>query len=191
MIEKLITQNRSTRRFIQSEQISTDTLRWLVNLGRLSPSGGNLQPLKYIITNDLQQNEKIFTSLRWEGYLSDWKGPSEGEKPAAYITILNDSDISKNPGCDQGIAAQSILLGAAEKGIAGCMIGNIDRKELRNTLSIPERYDISLVLALGKPNENIALQDITPDADIKYYRDQNDRHIVPKRKLDDIIIAGE
>ena len=189
MIEELITKNRSTRRFIQDERISTDTLRWLVSLARLSPSGANQQPLKYILSNDKHQNDKIFPCLYWAGYLKDWQGPSGDERPTAYIIILNDTKISKDPGCDHGIAAQSIMLGIVEKGFAGCMIGSINRKKLLDELDVPERYDISLVLALGKAKEKVVLEDVRADDSIEYYRDKDDAHHVPKRKLDDIILS--
>ena len=191
MIEELIKQNRSTRRFVQDITISADILRWLISLARCSPSGANLQPLKYILSNDKQQNDKIFPCLYWAGYLKDWKGPSENERPMAYITILHDTQIGKDVGCDHGIAAQSIMLGLVEKGFSGCMIGSIDRKKLRDTLNIPERYDISLVLALGKAKEEVILEDVGTDGSIEYYRDNDDRHHVPKRQLDEIIVSFE
>jgi nitroreductase len=191
MIEELIKQNRSTRRFLQDVQVSTDTLKWLVSLARLSPSGANLQPLKYILFNDKGQNDKIFPCLYWAGYLKDWQGPSENERPTAYITILNDTKITKDVGCDHGIAAQSIMLGLVEIGFAGCMIGSIDRKKLRDVLNIPDRYDIKLVLALGKAKEEVVLEDVRADGGIEYSRDENDVHHVPKRKLDEIIVSFE
>ena len=190
MIEELIIKNRSTRRFEESFAVSLETLLWLVGLGRLSPSGGNVQPLKYLLSNEKALNDEIFGCLYWAGYLKDWKGPSEGERPAAYIVILNDTTISKDPGCDQGISAQSIMLGAVEKGLAGCMIGSIERKRLRGVLGLSDRYDISLVLALGKGKEKIVLEEMKAGGNIEYYRDGDDVHHVPKRGLDEIIVAS-
>lgn len=188
MIEDIVKADRSYRRFHQDRPIGQAVLRELVNLGRLSPCASNLQPLKYIISADPRTNAKIFPTTAWAGYLKDWPGPAEGERPSAYIIILGDKEISKGFGCDHGIAAQSILLGAAEKGIGGCMIGSIQRDELRTALDIPERYDILLVLALGYPNETVVLEDVGPDGDTKYYRDAQGVHHVPKRTLDEIIL---
>ena len=131
MIEELIKQNRSCRRFYQDEAVSLETLKWLVNLARLSASAANLQPLKYILANEPEKNAAIFSCLAWAGYLTDWPGPAEGERPAAYLIILGDTEISKNFGCDHGIAAQSILLGARAKGLGGCMLGSIQKDRLR------------------------------------------------------------
>jgi len=188
MFKDLILKDRSYRRFYEDQPIDRQTLVELVDLGRLSASGGNVQPLKYILSSDPDKNAKIFPCLAWAGYLADWDGPAEGERPAAYIIILGDTRISKSFGVDHGIAAQSILLGAAEKGIGGCMIGSVDRKKLRKALKVPERYKILLVLALGKPGETVVLEETGPDGDIKYYRDKNDVHHVPKRPLDEVIL---
>ena len=188
MIEDIVKANRSYRRFHEDRRIDRETLRELVNLARLSPSAANLQPLKYVISADPELNKRIFPTLAWAGYLRPWMGPAEGERPSAYIVILGDTQISRNFGCDHGIAAQSIMLGAAEKGLGGCMIGSIERDKLREVLSIPSRYEILLVLALGHPKEKVVLEDVGPDGDIKYYRDENDVHHVPKRKLEEVIL---
>ena len=188
MIEDLIKQNRSCRRFYQDHQVDLETLKGLVNLGRMSASGANLQPLKYIISCDPGQNADIFACLAWAAYLKDWKGPEAGERPSAYIVVLGDSKISKDAGCDHGIASQSILLGAREKGLGGCMIASINRETLRQHLDIPEQHKILLVLAIGKPKEEIVLESIGPDGNIRYWRDEKEVHHVPKRELDEIII---
>jgi len=189
MFRDLVLANRSYRRFDESVSINMETLRSLVDLARCTPSAANLQPLKYIITNTPECNARVFATLAWAGYLPDWPGPADGERPTAYIIVLHDTRISKTPGCDQGIAAQTILLGAAEKGLGGCMFGSINRDRLREELDIDECYEIPLVIALGKPVENVVLEDVGPDGSIKYYRDEQAVHHVPKRKLDDVIVG--
>jgi len=189
MLRDLILKNRSYRRFYQYVPIDRDTLVELVDLARHSASAANRQPLKYILSHEDKTNSLIFPHLRWAGYLKDWPGPSEGERPAAYIIIVGDSEITDHYWCDHGIAAQSILLGATEKGFGGCMFGAFDGKGLHKDLKIPDRYEILLVIALGKPKEKVVLETVGPDGDIKYYRDENDVHHVPKRPLEEIIIS--
>jgi len=189
MIKDLITENRSCRRFHQEAYVDRQTLRGLADLARLSPSAGNLQPLKYILSCDPERNALIFPHLAWAGYLKDWPGPSEGERPSAYIAILGDTEISSSFGCDHGIAAQSILLGAREKGLAGCVIGLIQKELLRKSLDIPARYEILLVIALGKPKEMVVVESVGYAGDIKYWRDNKGVHHVPKRSLDEIIVG--
>jgi nitroreductase len=188
MLEDLVRKNRSYRRFHQDVPVPLETLRALVYLARLSASGSNLQPLKYVLSCDPETNARIFPHTRWAGYLKDWPGPEEGERPAAYVVILGDTEIRKDVGCDHGIAAQSIMLGAAERELGGCMIGSIDRDGLRQTLDIPEQYEILLILALGKPKETVVLEDVGPEGDAKYYRDADGVHHVPKRSLEEMIL---
>jgi len=189
MIRDLILKNRSYRRFYQDMPVSIDTLRELVDLARLSASAANKQPLKYILSCDPQRNALVFLNLAWAGYLKSWPGPEEGERPSAYIIILGDKTITQSFGCDHGIAAQSILLGATEKGLGGCMIGSVRKGELNQALAIPADYEILLVIALGKPKEAVVLEAVGSAGDIKYWRDKQGVHHVPKRSLDEIIVG--
>ena len=189
MIRDLIVKCRSYRRFHQESKIDLETLRELIDLARLSAAAGNLQPLKYMLSNDSEKNASTFKHLGWAGYLKDWPGPSEGERPAAYIIVLGDTRICKSFGCDHGIACQNILLGAVERGLGGCMIGSINREKLRQDLKIADHFEILLVVALGKPKEAVVLEEVGPSGDIRYWRDPKGVHHVPKRKLEDIIVA--
>jgi nitroreductase len=190
MLKDLVLKTRSYRRFYQEVTISQATLRDLVDLARLAASAGNKQPLKYMLSSDPQKNALIFPHLRWAGYLKEWAGPVEGERPAAYIIILGDKKLSESFGCDHGIAAQTILLGAMEKGLGGCMIASIQRHELYKVLDLlPDDYEILLVLALGQPKETVQLEPLGPNGDIKYWRTADSTHHVPKRSLDEIIIG--
>jgi nitroreductase len=189
MISELISKNRSYRRFYQNEPVALETLRGLVELARMSPSAANLQPLRYILSCETEKNALIFEHTAWAGYLKDWLGPEEGERPAAYIIILGDTQISKSFGCDHGIAAQSILLGAVEQGLGGCIIGSVKRAELSEALAIDPRFEVLLVLALGKPKETVQVDVVGEDGSIKYWRDEQQVHHVPKRSLDNIIIG--
>lgn len=189
-IADLVFQNRTCRRFREDKRISLDEIRSLVDLGRLSASAGNLQPLKYMTSVSPEMNKKVFPCLRWAGYLKDWDGPCENERPAAYIIILHDTKIANDPGCDHGIAAQSIMLGAVEKGLAGCMIAAVDRKSLEDILDLPENLKILLVLALGHPVEERRIVPLTRETGVKYFRDGSGVHYVPKRSLDELIIKS-
>ena len=189
MIADLVRKNRSYRRFHQEVSIEHETLKELAGLTRYCASAANLQPLKYILSRAPEKNALIFKHLAWAGYLKEWKGPPEGERPSAYIIVLGDTTIAKSFGCDHGIASQTILLGATEKGLGGCMMGSVKRKELRQALSIPGHLEILLVIALGKPKERVVIETVGPDGNIKYWRDSQDVHHVPKRSLDEIIVA--
>lgn len=188
MIKDLIIKNRSYRRFDQSVPVSMELLREMVEAARLSGSARNLQPLRYMLFNEASDCEKIFPTLAWAGYMKEWPGPSEGERPSAYIVQLVDLELTDDWWCDDGIAAQSMMLTAVEQGFGGCIVGSIQREKLRAILNIPEHYKIIQILALGKPAEEVVIDEVS-GGDIKYWRDENSVHHVPKRSLEDLIIG--
>lgn len=188
MLRDLVLKNRSYRRFHQEQAVTRETLLELVDLARCSASGSNMQPLKYILVHDPETCAQLFPSLAWAGALKEWGGPQEGERPAAYIIILGDTTIRANVGVDHGIAAQSMLLGATEKGLGGCMLASVKRDQIRELFAIPEQYEILLAVALGVPSETVILEDVGPEGDVRYYRDAQDRHHVPKRSLEEIVL---
>jgi nitroreductase len=188
MLKDLVGKNRSVRRFGPKDGPDLPFLRDLCELARLCPSGANKQPLRYLLSADPERNGRIFPHLKWAGYIEDWAGPAEGERPTAYVVVLGDTSVAPAFGVDHGIAAQTIMLAAVEGGFAGCMIGSIDRDGLRGALVLPERYKILLVLALGRPAERVVVEDVGPEGDIKYWRDDEGIHHVPKRALGDLIL---
>ena len=187
----LVAKNRSYRRFFQDHNVSLDTLRQLVAIARLSPSANNLQPLKYFLSASREQNALIFSHLAWASQLKDWRGPEEGERPSAYVIILGDKRLKPTFGyghVDHGIAAQTILLGATELGLGGVIIGSFRKDELTQKLGLIPELEILLVLALGKPKEEVVIEKIGEDGSTAYWRDNEQRHHVPKRALEDLIV---
>ncbi|GAP68775.1 nitroreductase [Bacteroidales bacterium 6E] len=185
-LRQLVAANRSYRRFDESVSIGADQIRRWIDLARHSPSGRNMQPLKYVICTDRKTNALIFDHLAWAGYLKEWPGPSEGERPVAYIAVMKDKDLADNIFCDDGIAMQSILLGAVSDGFGGCIIGSFNKSKIRNILALPDHLDILYMMALGKPAETVVIEDVEGD-DIRYWRDSESVHHVPKRTLDELI----
>ena len=186
-LPQLIEETRSFRRFDGTYAVTADTLASLVDLARLSASGANRQPLKYIIVTEPAQRETLYPCLAWAGYLTNWEGPDPSERPTGYIIILGDKEISESFGVDHGIAAQSILLGATEAGLGGCIIASVKKERLRSAFEIPRQYEILLVIALGKPVEKVVLETIRNN-DVKYWRDEKGVHHVPKRTLEEVIL---
>lgn len=189
MFKDIVVRNRSYRRFYQDERISMQTLHDLIDLARNTGCATNGQALRFRLINDEADCQKMFESLAWAGRLPDWPGPSEGERPTAYILILVEKALGAKRDTDVGIAAQTILLGATELGLGGCMFGSIKREEVMAWQGLdPEKYVFPLVIALGKPKEDVRIVDVPESGDIAYYRDANGVHYVPKRALDDLII---
>lgn len=183
----LVLKNRSCRAFDESRKVTREELTDLVALARISPSANNRQPLKYFLSCDKETNAVIQPLTRWAGALPELHLPPEGHCPTAFIVILVDKNIAPAAEKDVGIAAQTMLLGAAEKGLSGCMIGAF-RPELHDALGLPEHLQVALVVALGKGEEHIEIVD--NQGNTTYYRDDAGTHYVPKRTLDELILNG-
>lgn len=189
MFKELVKKTRSYRRFRPDPAPSLEQLEELVALARLAPSASNLQPLKYGLITGAAEREKVFSCLTWAGYLPDWPGPEEEERPTAYFLLMSDPKINKEPLLDLGLAAQIILLGAQKQGFGGCLLGSVDRPKLQGLLDLPQHLKLHLVLALGTPLEQVELRTVAENGDVRYWRDENQIHYVPKRPLKDLIVA--
>lgn len=188
MLKDIVMKNRSYRRFYEDRRISEKEIIDCIDTARYTASGANRQSLRYMISTDEKANATIFECLCFAGYYKDWDGPKVGERPSAYIIILGS--VNQNTAHDEGIVAQTIMLAATEKGFGGCMIGNIDRTKLEQTIQLPDNYTTKLILALGYPKEDVIIEDIHIGDDIKYYRDANNTHHVPKLVTEDLIIRN-
>ena len=188
-LEALLKKSRSVRSFVPGKKVSPETLEKLIELCRYTPSSANLQALKFRPVTDEVEVAQVFAATAWAGYIKDEKLPPQGHEPTAFIIICCDKNITENVTPfykDTGICAQTVMLGAAEAGLGGCMIGSFDAEKIKTALRLADSLEITLVLALGHADEAPEIVD-AKNGDIKYFR-KNGRHYVPKRSLDDIII---
>lgn len=190
-ISDLVRKNRSYRGFDRTRSVSREELLQMVDCARLSASSVNMQPLKYCLAWEREAVDRIQPLTAWARGLPDMTLPHKGMCPTAFIIICQDKDISDSLSRfqkDVGIAAQTILLAAVEMGLGGCMIGNFQAGEVKAALGLPEHLAPQLIVAIGKPAERIVLREIEKGESTAYYRDGQDVHYVPKRKLEDIVI---
>jgi nitroreductase len=186
----LVRASRTYRRFDGKHAISPETMRGLIECARVTPSGGNMQTLRYLCTCSPAWNDKVFSTLAWAGYLPEWGGPAPHERPTAYVVIASDSSLRKvTPEIDVGIAAQTIVLAAASQGLGGCMFGSVKRDRLKELLALPAGLEIPLVIALGKPVEKVVIDEAAPGGSIKYFREPDGTHHVPKRPLGELLLG--
>lgn len=186
-LRELIVRARSYRRFQEDRAVPAQTLVDIVDALRFVPSSVNLQPLRYAVTVSRDVNAKIFPHLAWARRLKDWKGPGPGERPSAYVVIGGDVD-NTHLVVDLGIACQTLFLGLAEAGLAGCMIGNLDAKAVHDIVGFPDNIKVLQVMAVGYPGETVVIDEMRPGDGTDYYRDADDAHHVPKRRLEEVLL---
>ena len=188
LFRELVTKCRSYRRFDGNVPVPEDVVRELVELACYVPSARNLQSLRYIAVCEPSLLAALYPLLSWAGYLADWSGPAEGERPQACIVMLADSSRGSDVACDSGIAAQTILLGATASGFGGCILGSLDREKTRELLNIPESFSILMAIALGKPAETVVIDQMGDSDSVRYFRDSNGIHHVSKRVVGDVLL---
>lgn len=188
---ELLTRSRAIRRFDERVAVSEATLRELVELVCYTPSAANRQPLRFLSVTGGEMLDKVFPCLKWAGYLTEWPGPEPGERPTAALVMLCRNEDAPGAACDSGIAAQTIMLGAAEKELGGCIVAAIDRERLMKSLGIPDGWTVLLVIALGKPAETVVIDQIEPGGSVRYWRDEHGIHHVPKRRVDELLVTAK
>lgn len=182
---------RSYRRFDEGDPIPRTLLVELANLARLTASGANRMPLRFRLVSSANERDMVFSQLKWAGALKDWDGPEEGERPTGYIVIC-DAGHGATTSADEGIAAQTIMLAAAEAGFGGCMLHAFNKAGVSQALGLEgEGVEPLMVLALGRPAEKVVLEplSVSPDGSTNYWRDAESVHHVPKRSLEDVLIG--
>ena len=190
MLKDLIIRSRSYRSFDPNQRVTREQLLGWVDHARLSPSSINLQMLKFRLIYRESECEIMLANTRWAGKIKDQKLPPDGHAPTAYIVICADTEVIQTAEKfqkDVGICAQSIMLAAAEEGFGGCMIGSFSPERAVQELGLPSTLHPQLVLALGKPDEQVELTDAADDGSVTYYR-ENGIHYVQKRALEDIVL---
>lgn len=192
-LARLMERNRSVRRFDESRPVGRERLMELVGLTRYCASGRNMQPLKYMAVYEAEECGRVFPLLKWAGYLTDWDGPADGERPRAYLVQCLDTDLAADCMCDDGIQLEAITLGACAMGLSACIIKAFNVGKLMDVLKLPSRFKPLYVVALGYGVERVRIveMDEATDDGYKYYREADGTHYVPKRRLESLIIDGE
>ena len=189
--KELVKRNRSFRGYDESYRFTKEQLEDYVDTTRYTASSVNMQPLKYFIAYEKEMVDTIQKMTKWARALPDLDLPYVGKRPTGFIVVCQDTNISPNTERfmkDVGIVAQTILLQATEEGLGGCMIGNFKKEEVMETLKFDDNLVPLLIIALGKPDEEIVITEIPESGSTNYYRDKEDVHYVPKRSLGDILI---
>ena len=190
-ILNLIRDARSVRRYNEAKKVSVEELENIAAAARIVPSTANMQRLRLVLIND-DRCKRVFDELSFARALKPkWDGPAEGERPSAYIIIMTDKELDTNLAIDIGIAAEAMMLAAKENGLGCCMFRSFNVDRLSEILG-KEPYGPVRVMSFGEPAESVIIKDVEKREntdDLRYYRDGEDRHCVPKISLDTFIIG--
>ncbi len=184
-LDSLLLKNRSYRGYDKNHVVNTGMLKLIVGVNTKIPSARNQQVLRFkLITKD-SGAERVLHNIKLGGALPELHLPFDGTEPEAFIIVCSTVAENKMVDIDAGISVQSMLLKAVEMGLNGIIIGAFNKENIVKEFQIP--YEPLLIIAIGKGKETIRLQEISESDSHKYYR-ENGTHIVPKVKLEDLII---
>lgn len=183
-LNRLLRRNRSYRGYDTKFEVRDDQLRRIIETATLCPSARNQQVLRFrpVLANE---SDIMLKHIRLGGALPELHLPFPGTEPRAFVVICSTVEESKYVDIDLGIVAQTMLLQATEMGLGGICIGAFDHAEIKEALKLS--YEPVLVIAFGRPAENIELVECGANDKLTYYRNGT-THYVPKIRVEDLII---
>ena len=120
--------------------VPDETLRRILEAGRLTASGMNAQPWHFIVVQDRE-------TLRQLGALAQ-SGPYIAQAPLAIVVAIDNSRLAVS---DASRAIQSMLLTAWSEGIGSNWVGFRGLDAVKSLLGIPDTLDALAILPLGYP----------------------------------------
>ncbi len=185
-LDTLLRKNRSHRAFDTSYTVAMRQLETIVAVNPKLPSGRNAQTLRFKLLDAQSGGEDFCRYLHLGGYLPELHLPAPGTEPKAFIIICSTEPESPIVDIDLGISLQSMALKAVEIGLNALIVRAFNKKEIKETLGLPS--DPLAVLAIGKGTETIVLDEVPAGSDLRYYRDADGIHHVPKITVSDLLI---
>lgn len=135
--ETIITK-RDTRSY-SGRPLSDESLRRILQAGRMAGSAKNAQPCRFIVIRNAEKKQEV-------AKCGDFAQQVPSAAAAIAVVIPNDGRE-----LDAGRAAQNMMLAAWSEGIASCPVTMHDVDCARRALRLPEDYRVSIVVALGYP----------------------------------------
>jgi nitroreductase len=138
-----------------SEPISDETVRTLLEAARWAPSAGNLQPWEIIIINSKEDRDRLVGALRKKEYMrsapvilifcADLNRSSEryGERGTSLYVIQ-----------DTTAAIQNVLLTATALGFGSGWVGDFDEEAIAGLFKLPADVRPMALIMIGKSNEH-------------------------------------
>ena len=185
-LDTLLRKNRSHRAFDSSYTVAKRQLEAIVSVNDKLPSGRNAQTLRFRLLDAPGGGEDFCRFLHLGGYLPELHLPVPGIEPKAFIIVCSTEAESPIVNIDLGISLQSMALKAVEIGLNALIVKAFNRQEIKEALGLP--LDPLAVLAIGKGTERIVLDEVHTGSDLRYYRDADGTHHVPKIAVSELLI---
>lgn len=179
---------RSFRRFTQ-DPIPQALLALMTENARISNSGMNAQPIRYVMVTSEEAVAALQPLVHWAAKLPKEIGtPKEGEQPTAFAVLCEEGRHTPATDIDLGIAARTMTLTACEGGVGSCMMTNVEFPKVKEALGLPETWTPRMVIALGYPDHASCIVSVPDSGDTSYYVNEDRDYFVPKRSADEVTL---
>jgi nitroreductase len=144
---RTIVTKRDTRAFTD-QGVPEETVRRIVQAGRMAGSSKNTQPCRFIVIDDPAQKAAIAAAGDFAAWLPN--------APLAIAVVL--TDIGTRQEFDAGRAAQNMMIAGWAEGVGSCPVSIHHVEEGRTALGLPDGWRVSTVLGMGyraKPPKSV------------------------------------
>ena len=144
-------EKRRSVRVYQNKPVPKEKLRKILEAARLAPSARNSQAYKLVVVKDHQLRNELAKEATSESFI--------GGAPVIVVAVALDPDYVMPGGVpahpvDIAIALDHITLVAVKEGLGTCWIGAFYQDQVKQILSIPEKYKVVALLSLGYPADS-------------------------------------
>ena len=155
---EVMMKNRRSCRSYQDKAVSREDLVKIVEAGRLTPSGCNSQPWKFIVVDEEEAKARLCDALVMEngGCSCPWRASVPAfivvcEKEAAVMPSVVEyyGTTQRFAQGDIGAAAMNMCHQAMDLGLGTCILGMFCQKKMEEALGIPAENEVRLVIAVG------------------------------------------
>jgi len=146
----VVVKTRRSIRSFKEDVPSQAVIDRIMEAVRISPSGSNRQPWKFILVTDPGLRDEVAGACGNQKFV--------GEAP--IVVVACGHDIKYNRGgymgdmsfiLDVSIAFTHLMLAARAEGLGTCWIGSFDNGKVKGLLEVPEGWDVVAVTPLGYP----------------------------------------
>lgn len=148
-IYEVIEKRRSVRAY-RDDPVSEESLKKILEAGRLAPSAHNAQEYKFVVVKDKKKRKALAEAASGQRFIV--------QAPVIIVAVaLNPEHLLSSSvpayALDLAIAFDHMSLAAVEEGLGTCWIGAFNQKEVKKVLNIPDQYKVAVLLPIGVPDD--------------------------------------